>query len=160
MSQKHASWLNMVEIEIGVLRGQCLQRRSPSRAKVSEIVIWEGTQRHRAQKWMLQPKKPAPKWAVPTQSQPAPKRTRRKSHNPCATVLARGSQNDIVANRERRYPVASCRFSFVLGWPSEIGPGSAPRCLVSSVLFPLLHAHKFLLAPTTLQIDGSSLRRE
>ena len=45
-----------------------------------------------------------------------------------------------TANRERRYPVASCRFSFVLGWPSEIGPGSAPRCLVSSVLFPLLHA--------------------
>jgi len=24
---KHASWLNMVEIEIGVLRGQCLARR-------------------------------------------------------------------------------------------------------------------------------------
>src|SRR5712691_6161737 len=24
---KHASWLNMVEIEIGVLRGQCLDRR-------------------------------------------------------------------------------------------------------------------------------------
>jgi hypothetical protein len=23
---KHASWLNMVEIEIGVLRGQCLDR--------------------------------------------------------------------------------------------------------------------------------------
>jgi hypothetical protein len=26
---KHASWLNMVEIEIGVLRGQCLDRRLP-----------------------------------------------------------------------------------------------------------------------------------
>jgi hypothetical protein len=26
---KHASWLNMVEIEIGVLRGQCLDRRIP-----------------------------------------------------------------------------------------------------------------------------------
>jgi len=24
---KHASWLNMVEIEIGVLRSQCLDRR-------------------------------------------------------------------------------------------------------------------------------------
>jgi hypothetical protein len=24
---RHASWLNMVEIEIGVLRGQCLDRR-------------------------------------------------------------------------------------------------------------------------------------
>ena len=28
---KHASWLNMVEIEIGVLRGQCLDRRIPTR---------------------------------------------------------------------------------------------------------------------------------
>ncbi|MBK8239334.1 MAG: IS630 family transposase [Deltaproteobacteria bacterium] len=29
---KHASWLNMVEIEIGVLSGQCLDRRIPDRA--------------------------------------------------------------------------------------------------------------------------------
>jgi hypothetical protein len=28
---KHASWLNMVEIEIGVLRGQCLDRRIDSK---------------------------------------------------------------------------------------------------------------------------------
>ena len=26
-TSKHASWLNMIEIEIGVLRGQCLARR-------------------------------------------------------------------------------------------------------------------------------------
>src|SRR5262249_11462163 len=39
---KHASWLNMVEIEIGVLRGQCLDRRidNPKRL-ASEIVAWE-----------------------------------------------------------------------------------------------------------------------
>jgi transposase len=35
---KHASWLNMVEIEIGVLRGQCLDRRIGERERlVSEI---------------------------------------------------------------------------------------------------------------------------
>src|SRR3954467_13304753 len=35
---KHASWLNMVEIEIGVLRGQCLDRRIGARdCLVSEI---------------------------------------------------------------------------------------------------------------------------
>jgi hypothetical protein len=28
---KHASWLNMVEIEIGVLKGQCLDRRIDTR---------------------------------------------------------------------------------------------------------------------------------
>jgi transposase len=39
---KHASWLNMVEIEIGVLRSQCLDRRiaTPERL-VSEIAAWE-----------------------------------------------------------------------------------------------------------------------
>ena len=39
---KHASWLNMVEIEIGVLRGQCLDRRIASQKQlVSEIAPWE-----------------------------------------------------------------------------------------------------------------------
>jgi DDE superfamily endonuclease len=39
---KHASWLNMVEIEIGVLRGQCLDRRIAAREHlVSEIAAWE-----------------------------------------------------------------------------------------------------------------------
>ncbi len=39
---KHASWLNMVEIEIGVLRGQCLGRRIGERERlVSEINAWE-----------------------------------------------------------------------------------------------------------------------
>jgi transposase len=39
---KHASWLNMVEIEIGVLRSQCLDRRIDTReALVSEVNAWE-----------------------------------------------------------------------------------------------------------------------
>jgi transposase len=39
---KHASWLNMVEIEIGVLRGQCLDRRIDThQTLVSEIDAWE-----------------------------------------------------------------------------------------------------------------------
>jgi transposase len=39
---KHASWLNMVEIEIGVLRSQCLNRRIGERkGLVSEIKAWE-----------------------------------------------------------------------------------------------------------------------
>ena len=39
---KHASWLNMVEIEIGVLRSQCLDRRIAAReCLVSEIAAWE-----------------------------------------------------------------------------------------------------------------------
>ena len=39
---KHASWLNMVEIEIGVLRRQCLDQRIDSRAKLeTEVRAWE-----------------------------------------------------------------------------------------------------------------------
>jgi transposase len=39
---KHASWLNMVEIEIGVLKGQCLDRRIDTRDKLkAEIAAWE-----------------------------------------------------------------------------------------------------------------------
>lgn len=39
---KHASWLNMVEIEIGVLRGQCLNRRIGEPATlVAEIEAWK-----------------------------------------------------------------------------------------------------------------------
>ena len=38
---KHASWLNMVEIEIGVLKGQCLDRRIESSDRlVAEIDVW------------------------------------------------------------------------------------------------------------------------
>jgi transposase len=39
---KHASWLNMVEIEIGVMVSQCLDRRIPEKAiLVSEVAAWE-----------------------------------------------------------------------------------------------------------------------
>jgi transposase len=39
---KHASWLNMVEIEIGVLRSQCLDRRIDAQDRLeSEIAAWE-----------------------------------------------------------------------------------------------------------------------
>ena len=53
---KHASWLNMVEIEIGALRGQCLDRRiDDPRRLISEIAAWE-QQRNAAGariKWMF-----------------------------------------------------------------------------------------------------------
>src|SRR5471032_1311050 len=53
---KHASWLNMVEVEIGVLRSQCLDRRiATQRRLVSEIAAWE-RQRNASEsriKWMF-----------------------------------------------------------------------------------------------------------
>jgi hypothetical protein len=63
---KHASWLNMVEIEIGVLRGQCLDRRihDPNRL-ISEIATWE-KQRNAAGariKWMFTTQKARAKMA-------------------------------------------------------------------------------------------------
>jgi len=53
---KHASWLNMVEIEIGVLRSQCLDRRIECKQRlVSEVAAWE-RQRNASRariKWMF-----------------------------------------------------------------------------------------------------------
>src|SRR5260370_32511230 len=53
---KHASWLNMVEIEIGVLRGQCLDRRIDDPKRLHrEITAWE-RRRNAARsriKWMF-----------------------------------------------------------------------------------------------------------
>jgi transposase len=57
---KHASWLNMVELEIGVLRGQCLDRRIGDRKKlISETAAWV-VQRNQAKariKWMFNTEK-------------------------------------------------------------------------------------------------------
>ena len=53
---KHASWLNMVEIEIGVLRSQCLDRRIGTYERLtSEVDAWERRRNaSRAQiKWMF-----------------------------------------------------------------------------------------------------------
>jgi transposase len=39
---KHASWLNMVEIEIGVMRSQCLDRRIDNKEQLeSQVAAWE-----------------------------------------------------------------------------------------------------------------------
>lgn len=39
---KHASWLNMAEIEIGILTRQCLDRRLPDRDTLSsEVAAWQ-----------------------------------------------------------------------------------------------------------------------
>jgi transposase len=53
---KHASWLNMVEIEIGVLRSQCLDRRiGELRVLLAQIAAWQRQRNNtRARiKWMF-----------------------------------------------------------------------------------------------------------
>ncbi|MET4015931.1 hypothetical protein ABIC10_001019 [Bradyrhizobium sp. S3.2.12] len=86
---KHASWLNMVEIEIGVLRGQCLDRRidNPKRLR-REITAWErGRNAARSRiKWMFTTDKARAKWVAPIPPLP-------KSQNLCAEVLVRSFLN-------------------------------------------------------------------
>ena len=77
---KHASWLNMVEIEIGVLKRQCLDRRIDDREELErEIAAWE-RQRNLAGahlKWMFTTEKARTKMGrayprpAPTLDQPA-----------------------------------------------------------------------------------------
>jgi transposase len=63
---KHASWLNMVELEIGVLRGQCLDRRIGDCKKlISEVAAWV-KQRNQASariQWMFNTEKARKKLA-------------------------------------------------------------------------------------------------
>jgi hypothetical protein len=72
---KHASWLNMVEIEIGVLRSQYLDRRIATKHQlVSEITAWE-RQRNASGariKWMFTTDKARAKMgrAYPTPANP------------------------------------------------------------------------------------------
>ena len=41
---KHGSWLNMAEIELGILAGQCLDRRLPDRETLEqEVAAWVAT---------------------------------------------------------------------------------------------------------------------
>src|ERR1700745_4264278 len=62
---KHASWLNMVEIEIGVLAAQCLDRRIGSIERLTaETAAWSDSAMPLApvSNGRSQPEKPAPKW--------------------------------------------------------------------------------------------------
>src|SRR5579862_1235877 len=96
---RHASWLNMVEIEIGVLRSQCLDRRIDNRKRlVSEIAAWE-RQRNcsRARiKWMFTAEKARQKMA---RAYPTPA----KESYLCAEVLERA--------RRETLPVSGCSCS-------------------------------------------------
>jgi hypothetical protein len=86
---KHASWLNMVEIEISVLASQCLDRRIDSYTRlVAEIAAWEkrrNAERARV-KWMFTTKKLAPNWGAPIQAR-RQIRPRSTSQNLCDEVL-------------------------------------------------------------------------
>src|SRR5262245_3665718 len=84
---KHASWLNMVEIEISVLAGQCLDRRIESYEQLAvETAAWE-RQRNAAGarvNWMFTTEKARTKMgrAYPKLSttEKAPKVTRARPH--------------------------------------------------------------------------------
>jgi len=81
---KHASWLNMVEIEIGVLRGQCLDRRIGERERLAaEITAWENQRNESGAriKWMFTTDRARVKLARGYPESP-------KSQNHCDGVLA------------------------------------------------------------------------
>ncbi len=48
---KHGSWLNMAEIELSVLKGQCLNRRIPDMVTMQgEVAAWEKNRNNRTKK--------------------------------------------------------------------------------------------------------------
>jgi hypothetical protein len=80
----------MVEIEIGVLRGQCLDRRIATQERlVSEIAAWE-RQRNASGarvKWMFTTEKARAKMGRAYPSRRLSASPKPKSHNHCAEVL-------------------------------------------------------------------------
>lgn len=70
---KHASWLNMVEIEIGIMKQQCVSRRIPDKVTlIEEIAAWETCRNEQGGtiKWMFTVEKAREKMArcYPVQS--------------------------------------------------------------------------------------------
>ena len=52
---KHGSWLNMAEIELSALKGQCLDRRIPDMATMqAEVAAWERNRTNSARKIVWQ----------------------------------------------------------------------------------------------------------
>jgi hypothetical protein len=52
---KHGSWLNMAEIELSALKGQCLDRRIPDMATMwAEVAAWERDRTNSAKKIVWQ----------------------------------------------------------------------------------------------------------
>ena len=89
---KHASWLNMVEVEIGVLRGQCLDRRIATQraARIRDRCLGTTAQRIRVSHQMdvhnrESPRQNGPRLPRAGRLSASPKP---KSHNHCAEVLA------------------------------------------------------------------------
>jgi transposase len=75
---KHASWLNMVEIEIGVMKKQCLDRRIGERDVLCrELAAWQRTRNHEGAhiEWLFTVDKARAKmgraYPTPTQSRDA-----------------------------------------------------------------------------------------
>ena len=98
---KHASWLNIVEIEIGVLRSQCLDRRIATPEQLcpkSPPENGSAMLQEPASNGCSQPQRPAPKWAAPTPNRSAPNRPRPKSHNHCAEALVARFTGEVEDN--------------------------------------------------------------
>ena len=88
---KHASWLNMVEIEIGVLRSQCLDRRIATQERLVSEELQPGNDsampRALASNGCSQPRKPSRhKWSRLLRNKPL-SASPSKGHNHCAAVL-------------------------------------------------------------------------
>ena len=101
---KHASWLNMVEIEIGVLRSQCLNRRIDERKPGSVAKSPPGNDsaipNAPASNGCSQPKKPAPKWGTLTRS-PRSNQTKIKSQYLCDEKLV--AKSIFIKDAKRRF---------------------------------------------------------
>ena len=99
---KHASWLNMVEIEIGVCAANAWTGASRATTQLAaEIAAWE-RQRNAAGariKWMFTTEKARAKMGRAYPKPQANSDSNSKSHNLCAAVLVANRKNKSTATR-------------------------------------------------------------
>ncbi len=131
---KHASWLNMVEIEIGVLRSQCLDQRIATRKRpVCEIAAWERQRNHSAAriKWMFTIDKARSKMArAYPETPPGMASQIKESKSLCRATRRSAAGNAQLSWRSRRAAAAPrappCSLPPPRS-PGRVGPGPAGR---------------------------------
>lgn len=146
---KHASWLNMVEIEIGVLGRQCLDRRIGDRDTLCrEVAQWQ--RRRNAEgarvEWLLDTQVTAGNWAASTPRRPSLTSFRRPE-TVITTVQRYQGNRSRITDREVHEQINACSsdpdsgLHHLLAGQGNLPPGCRPGLPVRPGPEPARQSH-------------------
>ena len=134
---KHASWLNMVEIEIGALRSQCLDRRIDTKEQiVSEIAAWKGSAQclRRSHQMDVHNQQSSRQNGPRLPTARYPPRGPNQSYNHCAVVLVITRFGTEGRMHRRIWCVLLCLFLIGGCQPTRCSPGASADFAPASAL--------------------------